>query len=105
LVVAHRYNLRVHPVTHHAIHRVVIAALQVAVKAHCDAFYSNKYASSVVGIAPQELNRLELKLLLDLEWSVQVTKDDILCILVDTRATQRAVMGGEADDEEFVDGF
>jgi len=50
-------------ITPHNVHRVIAAATLVAAKFYCDTYYTNKVASMIFGVTNKELNKLELRFL------------------------------------------
>jgi hypothetical protein len=58
--------------TLHMMHRLYVACLQLALKAHSDRFPSNRSYARIAGISLQEMNRLETTLVGGLDWNVQV---------------------------------
>eukprot|EP01060_Flectonema_neradi_P032758 TRINITY_DN528_c1_g1_i1.p1 TRINITY_DN528_c1_g1~~TRINITY_DN528_c1_g1_i1.p1 ORF type:complete len:174 (+),score=26.86 TRINITY_DN528_c1_g1_i1:67-522(+) len=59
-------------VTSHSVHRVLLSALVVAAKYHCDRVHGNSHYAKVGGVAPTELNRLEATFIQDLEWELYI---------------------------------
>jgi hypothetical protein len=68
LVLACRYGTTTLAVTRHMMHRLYVAALQLALKAHNDEFYTNAVYGKVAGVTNYEMNRLELALIKGLAW-------------------------------------
>lgn len=80
----HRFaQRRASPPTAHMMHRLLVACLLVAAKAHQDRFPANKLLARVVGVKLSELNRLEKKLVEELDWRVVVTRDDLAAAVAD----------------------
>ena len=61
------------PLTRRNQHRLVLAALVVAVKASDDAFYANSFYATVGGVSPHEMNILEAAFLAATEWELYVS--------------------------------
>eukprot|EP01064_Diplonema_japonicum_P032933 TRINITY_DN633_c0_g2_i1.p1 TRINITY_DN633_c0_g2~~TRINITY_DN633_c0_g2_i1.p1 ORF type:complete len:175 (+),score=55.27 TRINITY_DN633_c0_g2_i1:60-527(+) len=59
-------------VTSLSVHRVLLSALVVATKYHCDQVYNNMHYAKVGGVSPKELNRLETAFITDLQWTLHV---------------------------------
>jgi len=77
-VLMHRYaGAAARPVTGLMMHRLFLAALQVAVKFHADHFYNNRVFSSIAGVQPGELCGLEAALLATIDWRCMVSDSDI----------------------------
>eukprot|EP01059_Diplonema_ambulator_P005238 TRINITY_DN14998_c0_g1_i1.p2 TRINITY_DN14998_c0_g1~~TRINITY_DN14998_c0_g1_i1.p2 ORF type:complete len:166 (+),score=65.20 TRINITY_DN14998_c0_g1_i1:51-548(+) len=62
-------------VTSYSVHRVLISSLVVATKMHCDQVYSNSHYAKVSGISRQELNRLEVAFLNDIDFETHISED------------------------------
>jgi hypothetical protein len=67
--------------TAHMMHRLYVACLQVGMKAHSDVYYRNDTYARIAGISYLELNRLENEVTRGVEWSLQVSKDEIDALL------------------------
>ena len=77
-VLMHRYaGAAARPVTGLMMHRLFLAALQVAVKFHADHFYNNRVFSSIAGVQSGELCGLEAALLATIDWRCMVSDSDI----------------------------
>jgi hypothetical protein len=72
VVLMERYDARVRRVTFHMMHRLFVATLRIACKAHYDSSPSNAEFSDAVGVEPQELRRLEWHLAIALAWDLNV---------------------------------
>ena len=59
------------------IHRLIITSFTIAVKFLSDTFYTNSHFAKVGGIHVQELNRLELELLLLLDFNLIISPLDM----------------------------
>ena len=59
-------------VTSHSVHRVLLSALVVASKYHCDRVHGNSHYAKVGGVAASELNRLESTFIQDMDWDLFV---------------------------------
>ncbi|KAK8698094.1 hypothetical protein V6N13_114225 [Hibiscus sabdariffa] len=57
------------------VHRLLITSVLVAAKFMDDQCYNNAYYAKVGGVSRDELNRLEMKLLFDLDFRLHVTTD------------------------------
>jgi hypothetical protein len=64
-----RFASRSIAVTRHMMHRLYIAALQLALKAHNDEFYTNATYAKAAGVSLAEMNRLELHFAIGLNWN------------------------------------
>lgn len=62
--------------THKSIHRFLITCTCIASKTLTDQYFTNKFYAKVGGISVRELNRLELELLVLLDWNVQITAEE-----------------------------
>lgn len=95
LALFHRYaaTTRVY-VTAHMMHRLYVACVLVAAKAHCDSYPHNSRVARVSGVQLAELNRLETALLLAVEWRAIVQQPDIDALAADLAAWQRRLIGG-----------
>jgi hypothetical protein len=65
------------PLTSHMLHRLFLAALVIAAKAHHDAVPPNRTIARVVGIPVRELCRLELAFARGLDWACIVTLQEL----------------------------
>lgn len=65
------------PLTRHNVHRLLMAAIMTAAKFLDDAFYNNAYYARVGGIATEEMNRLELHLLMLLDFRLHVVPEEL----------------------------
>jgi len=83
------------PLTSHMIHRLYLAALLVASKAHHDAVLRNKDFARVVGISVAELNRIESTLLRALDFRCHVKNSDVAQL-----ATMLSVEQADDDEED-----
>ena len=70
------------PVTRLMIHRLLIAAAQVAAKAHQDFIPTSGFVARATGLQTREVNRLELALLDAVDWQVNVARDDVVAFAV-----------------------
>eukprot|EP01062_Namystynia_karyoxenos_P016538 TRINITY_DN1603_c1_g1_i1.p1 TRINITY_DN1603_c1_g1~~TRINITY_DN1603_c1_g1_i1.p1 ORF type:complete len:263 (+),score=106.50 TRINITY_DN1603_c1_g1_i1:92-790(+) len=70
----HRCGIPLTPLTKH---RMMLAALLLAVKARNDKFYSNAYYAAVGGVAIEEINRLERAMILALDWRMEVSPEQL----------------------------
>lgn len=57
-------------------HRLFVACLHVAIKAHCDRYFRNDAFAMLAGISLLELNLLEAVLLEGLQWRCLVQRDE-----------------------------
>ncbi|GMI88787.1 hypothetical protein like AT3G05327 [Hibiscus trionum] len=57
------------------VHRLLITTVLVAAKFMDDQCYNNAYYAKVGGVSTEELNRLEMKLLFDLDFQLHVTTE------------------------------
>jgi hypothetical protein len=73
-------------VTAHMMHRLYVVCLQMAMKAHSDVYYRNDAFARLAGITFLELNRLEAALITALNWSLQVTREEIELMALRPRA-------------------
>lgn len=62
------------------VHRLLLAAVIVGIKAHQDHYYANSYYAKVGGIAHSELNRLEDDLLRGIHFTVFVSKAEAVAL-------------------------
>eukprot|EP00826_Nyctotherus_ovalis_P049949 TRINITY_DN6073_c0_g3_i8.p1 TRINITY_DN6073_c0_g3~~TRINITY_DN6073_c0_g3_i8.p1 ORF type:complete len:115 (-),score=11.15 TRINITY_DN6073_c0_g3_i8:205-549(-) len=56
--------------------RLVITALVLAIKLLEDKYYDNNYYAKVGGVSCRELNGMELRLVEELEYELQVTQEE-----------------------------
>ncbi|KAJ1417110.1 Cyclin-like [Sesbania bispinosa] len=56
-------------------HRLIITSVMVAAKFADDEYYSNAYYAQVGGVSREEMNRMELEFLFNLEFRLFVTKE------------------------------
>ena len=70
-------NRQAQPVTAHMMHRLFVACILAAAKAHQDKFPCNKLLGKAVGINLSEMNRLEIALTTALDWKFIVTQQDL----------------------------
>jgi hypothetical protein len=66
-------------VTPHMLHRLLVAFLVIAAKAHQDTSPTNRLVARMVGMNRAELARIEVLACRGLDWSVQVQHDDLVC--------------------------
>ena len=59
------------------VHRFIIAAVTVAAKTICDSYCTNAHYARVGGISVQELNTLEVRMLLLMNWQVAVREQTV----------------------------
>jgi len=63
------------------VHRLMLTAFVIAVKTRDDVYYANKYYASVGGVRTADLNTMERKMLLDLDWNLHVTPQELDVVL------------------------
>ncbi|GMJ09118.1 cyclin p4;1 [Hibiscus trionum] len=59
--------------TSHNVHRLLLTSVMVAAKFMDDMYFNNAYYARVGGVSTAELNRLEMKFLLSLDFRLQVS--------------------------------
>eukprot|EP00755_Sulcionema_specki_P020468 Sspe_Gene.71998::Locus_42814_Transcript_1_1_Confidence_1.000_Length_1085::g.71998::m.71998 len=69
--------------TPYNVHRVVLGAIVLASKWHLDQPETNTYYSEVGGVCIEELNRIEVQLLHDLQWDISVESTTLMDVLAD----------------------
>jgi hypothetical protein len=72
-----RYR-RLHTLTPHMMHRMMIGAMLIAAKAHQDVIPTNKLVSKTVGISITELARIERLFCAELDYRVNVNSNDLV---------------------------
>jgi len=82
LVLASRYctTTKTRP-TALMMHRLYVACLLVAIKAHSDEYLDNAAFAHVCGVTLTELNRLECEIVSALDWHLQVTREEVDALL------------------------
>ena len=60
-----------------SIHRLVMSALILSIKFHCDHIYSNRYYAKVGGVSAAELMRLEFDMLAMLNYRITIDKYEL----------------------------
>ncbi|CAM8896053.1 unnamed protein product [Rhodiola kirilowii] len=75
-------------------HRLLITGVMVAAKFIDDAFYNNAYYAKVGGISTREMNKLEMNLLFDLDFRLQITTETFrkYCLMLEKEAVGRLMM-------------
>uniref|UniRef100_A0A7N0TM92 Cyclin n=1 Tax=Kalanchoe fedtschenkoi TaxID=63787 RepID=A0A7N0TM92_KALFE len=70
------------------VHRLLITSVMVAAKFIDDAFFDNAYYAKVGGISTRELNKLEMKLLFDLDFRLQIPTETFrkYCLMLEKEA-------------------
>eukprot|EP01065_Artemidia_motanka_P049208 TRINITY_DN8090_c1_g1_i1.p1 TRINITY_DN8090_c1_g1~~TRINITY_DN8090_c1_g1_i1.p1 ORF type:complete len:284 (+),score=41.03 TRINITY_DN8090_c1_g1_i1:115-966(+) len=64
------------PLSRRNVHRLLLAGIIVAAKWHDDWSFGNRFYSRVAGVALEEIERLELKLLIDLQMDLWVEEQE-----------------------------
>lgn len=59
-----------------SIHRFLITAVCIASKSLTDQYFSNRFYAKVGGIPVRELNKLELELLVLMNWNTQIIQEE-----------------------------
>ncbi len=75
------------------VHRMLLVALAVAMKANADLFYKNVYIAQTGGVTLGDLNRMEKWLLTLLHFSVMITREELNGLW--TTVPQALVNGGD----------
>jgi hypothetical protein len=81
-----------------SVHRILITALTVGVKAHMDVFRSNRVIADAGGLQLRELNGLEFAMFRELGYRVQVSQTDIQFMLHHAAAASAALHDGRIGD-------
>eukprot|EP00759_Apiculatamorpha_spiralis_P004680 PhF_6_TR12862/c1_g1_i1/m.20205 len=61
------------PMTSRNVHRLILAAVVVAIKNRDDVYYCLSYYSSIGGVSMQEMGKLEIQFLKDVKWNLWIS--------------------------------
>ena len=61
--------------TSHEVHRLLLTAIVIAIKFHCDEFFDNAYYAAIGGITMEELNDLEKDLIEALDYRLYIEEE------------------------------
>ena len=72
LIYIDKYSNRYHDISGHIIHKLLFAAIVLAIKYNEDEIYKNEYYASIAGVDVKELNAMESELLFKLNYELFV---------------------------------
>lgn len=90
------------PVSAHMMHRLFVACVLAAAKAHQDKFPCNKLLGKAVGISLSEMNRLECALTTGLDWRFIVTQKDLMETMTVLVPSKTVAMPADASSDSYI---